>query len=706
MRRSTWEAPTSSWSRRRFGATNPEVVEAERRQIPVIPRAEMLAELMRLRYAIAVAGAHGKTTTTSMIALVLERAGLDPTAVIGGRLSAFGSNARLGRGELMVAEADESDRSFSQAVSDNCGDYEHRLRTSRELQRIRRPPAGVRRFRQQGAVLRRRRRLRRRPRILRRSLPRMTRRVTTYGLDAPDADVTAADVVLGPLTVQRHGEAPGPRSRGPGTVGRHAGFADVECSRPPQPAERARHRRRRARARTCRSSASPPACANFAGRSGASRCAASRTASSWWTTTAIIRRRSRPSWLPPAQLNRRIIVAFQPHRFTRTASLMPAFGPALQGCRSRRADRHLCRRRGSDRRRDDRRPCRVDPAQHDRAGRSGAAARRRGARRGADRAARRCGDHAGRRVDRCGAGSVDRRCCKGASGVSPVSAPADKRFRRAHVKPARRRGKWRGLVRPLVKYGVLALVAVYGALSRRRRRHARAPAAGRSDRRPGNRAAVERRGPRGARAACGARTSSGPIWPPGGTGCSRRRGCATRRCGGCCRRRSKWSCRSVSRSASRASTAAVPRRRTGRVIDEYGPQYADFDLPIIDGLTSPAAAEGGASGRGARRARGEIDRVARIATRDRAAAVAGRRQRSAQRRRDPERGSGACIYVGEDRFLPRLQSYLDLAEAMRERVQQIDYVDLRFDDRIYVRPAGAPRSCARAAVACRPNGWP
>src|SRR5437588_3633305 len=92
--------------------TNPEAREAARRQIPVIPRAEMLAELMRLRYAIAVAGAHGKTTTTSMIALVLERAGLDPTAVIGGRLSAVGSHARVVRGELMVAEADESDRSF------------------------------------------------------------------------------------------------------------------------------------------------------------------------------------------------------------------------------------------------------------------------------------------------------------------------------------------------------------------------------------------------------------------------------------------------------------------------------------------------------------------------------------------------------------------------------------------------------------------
>ena len=92
--------------------TNPEVVEARRRGVPVIPRAEMLAELMRLRFSVAVAGSHGKTTTTSMIALVLERAGLDPTAVIGGRLSAFGSNARLGRGQYMVAEADESDRSF------------------------------------------------------------------------------------------------------------------------------------------------------------------------------------------------------------------------------------------------------------------------------------------------------------------------------------------------------------------------------------------------------------------------------------------------------------------------------------------------------------------------------------------------------------------------------------------------------------------
>ncbi len=91
---------------------NVELREAGRCQIPVIPRAEMLAELMRLRFGIAVAGAHGKTSTTSMVACVLEHAGLDPTAVIGGRVAAFGSNARLGQSEYIVVEADESDRSF------------------------------------------------------------------------------------------------------------------------------------------------------------------------------------------------------------------------------------------------------------------------------------------------------------------------------------------------------------------------------------------------------------------------------------------------------------------------------------------------------------------------------------------------------------------------------------------------------------------
>jgi len=91
---------------------NVEVVEAHRRKIPVIPRAEMLAELMRLKYGIAVAGAHGKTTTTSLVAAVLAAGGLDPTFVVGGRVRQAGAHARVGQGEFMVVEADESDRSL------------------------------------------------------------------------------------------------------------------------------------------------------------------------------------------------------------------------------------------------------------------------------------------------------------------------------------------------------------------------------------------------------------------------------------------------------------------------------------------------------------------------------------------------------------------------------------------------------------------
>jgi UDP-N-acetylmuramate--alanine ligase len=91
---------------------NPEVLEAQAQKIPVIQRAEMLAELMRLKYGIAIAGMHGKTTTTSMVAAVLAAGGLDPTVVVGGRVDALGSNARLGTSQYLVAEADESDRSF------------------------------------------------------------------------------------------------------------------------------------------------------------------------------------------------------------------------------------------------------------------------------------------------------------------------------------------------------------------------------------------------------------------------------------------------------------------------------------------------------------------------------------------------------------------------------------------------------------------
>jgi len=94
------------------GPENPEVIEARQRKIPVIPRAEMLGELMRMKYGVAIAGSHGKTSTTSMVAQVLSGTGLDPTIVIGGRLNILGSSAKLGKGDLMVAEADESDGSF------------------------------------------------------------------------------------------------------------------------------------------------------------------------------------------------------------------------------------------------------------------------------------------------------------------------------------------------------------------------------------------------------------------------------------------------------------------------------------------------------------------------------------------------------------------------------------------------------------------
>jgi UDP-N-acetylmuramate--alanine ligase len=178
-----------------IGAANPEVEEARRRRIPVIPRAEMLAELMRLRYGIAIAGAHGKTTTTSMVALVLERAGLDPTAVIGGRLSAFGSNARLGRGDYMVAEADESDRSFlklspSIAVITNI-DHEHMESYGSwdALQQAFLEFANKVPF--YGAVI-----ACADDRPVRALVPQMTRRVITYGLGDASAQITGQAMAL------------------------------------------------------------------------------------------------------------------------------------------------------------------------------------------------------------------------------------------------------------------------------------------------------------------------------------------------------------------------------------------------------------------------------------------------------------------------------------------------------------------------------
>lgn len=304
---------------------NPEVVEARRLGVPVIPRAEMLAELMRLRYAIAVAGAHGKTTTTSMIALVLERAGLDPTAVIGGRLSAFGSNARLGRGELMVAEADESDRSFlhlfpTVAVITNI-DHEHLENYGGfgELQQAFVDFANKVPF--FGAVV-----ACADDAHLSAVLPKVTRRLITYGITSPKAEVWADEVVLGPMTVSAQVHRRASVHAPAATLGR------LELQVP------GRHNLMNALAAVCVGLDLDLSFAQVAAGlrefKGAERRFDVRGEPNGIlvvddyghhpTEVAAV--------LAAAQtLRRRIVVVFQPHRYSRTKALMTEFGTAFVG---------------------------------------------------------------------------------------------------------------------------------------------------------------------------------------------------------------------------------------------------------------------------------------------------------------------------------------------------------------------------------------
>jgi UDP-N-acetylmuramate--alanine ligase len=307
-----------------IAASNAEVVEAQRRRVPVIPRAEMLAELMRLRYGIAIAGAHGKTTTTSMVALVLDRAGLDPTAVIGGRLSAFGSNARLGKGDYMVAEADESDRSFLKlspaiAVVTNI-DREHMesYGTWENLQDAFAEFANKVPF--YGAVV-----ACADDAPVRDLLPRLTRRVITYALER-NAGISGHDVTLqafGSTCVVSRGRPDGGRETlGPlrlAVPGRHnvlnalgAAAVGLEVGVPFEHIAAALGEFRGAERR-------------FQTRGEVNGIMVVDDYGHHPTEIAAVLAAAR------AGIDRRVIAVFQPHRYSRTQQLLDDFGGAFAG---------------------------------------------------------------------------------------------------------------------------------------------------------------------------------------------------------------------------------------------------------------------------------------------------------------------------------------------------------------------------------------
>lgn len=304
--------------------TNPEMVAARERGLAIVPRAELLAELMRLRQGIAVAGAHGKTTTTSMIALVLDIAGLDPTAVVGGRVSSFGSNAKLGRGKYLVAEADESDRSFLKlsprfAVITNI-DREH-LEAYRDFDDLKGAfvqfanavPAN-------GAVI-----LCAEDPHLRDIRPDIKRHVVTYGFDE-SADVTALD-----LRLKGFGSMCTIRARKPG--GRAVELGQLQLAIP------GRHNVLNALAAVAMSRELGIGWGDISnalgGFHGAERRFQRRGESGGVvviedyghhpTEIAAVIAAAKPL------STGRLIVAFQPHRFTRTQFLLSEFARAFTG---------------------------------------------------------------------------------------------------------------------------------------------------------------------------------------------------------------------------------------------------------------------------------------------------------------------------------------------------------------------------------------
>ena len=323
--------------------TNPEVAAARARGIPVIPRAEMLAELMRMKYGVAVAGSHGKTTTTSLVATVLHQAGLDPTVVIGGKLpSLVGLERAARRRRLPRRRGRRVGRLVHEAVADGRRGHQHRSRAPRSLRHARRAQAHVRRLHQQGALLR---------------AGGAVRRSRARAVDPAARREAARDLRL-------HAAGALPRDR-----------------------RRLRRAAHDASPRSCaasRSAASSWRCPGGTTCSTRSRCSPSPTssASTSPSTSArspafsgvgrrfTVRGEARGVMVVddyghhPAEIratlagartgfkDRRIVAAFQPHRYTRTRDLHGRVRARVQRGRPRRRLRHLRRRRGADRGRD------------------------------------------------------------------------------------------------------------------------------------------------------------------------------------------------------------------------------------------------------------------------------------------------------------------------------------------------------------------
>ena len=659
----------------------------------MIPRAEMLAELMRLRYGIAIAGAHGKTTTTSMVALVLERAGMDPTAVIGGRLSAFGSNARLGGGDYMVVEADESDRSFLKltpaiAVITNI-DHEHMESYGSwdALQQAFVDFANKVPFYgtvvacvDDGPV--------------RALVPKMTRRVVTYGLEGSGATVMARGMALeafgsrcqilhtpgdGPTTElgTLHLRVPGRHNLmnalGAVAVGLEVGvpFAKIASG-----FEDFRGAERR-----------------FQLRGEARGVMVVDDYGHHPTEIAAVIAAAR------AGLDRRVVVVFQPHRYTRTRDLLEAFGEALAGAdeiiltdiyaageppiagATAEAVEAVVRKTG--------RPVRLVKALDDIPAAVAAVARPNDL------------------VITLGAGSIGSMPDRILEALEiPAPKPEAKSHERQGARreelppregPPRRQERGGGgraarwLPWRIGRWGVALVVVVYAGY---RGTNLVLQASGLQVRRitvHGN-----------------VRLSSGEVQAivDGLRGSNiltvdlpgyRRRLMGSPWVADVALRRVLPSTVEVFVSERRPmglcrlGSALYLVDPHGTLIDEFGPQYAEFDLPIIDGLVGPPGA-----------GRPSIDeaRAELAARRDRSAGGARRTSRSGSRRSTSAtrttpwcccRTTLRCCTSARTSSSSGSSAYVDLAPALRKSVPDIDYVDLRFDERLYVRPASVKK---------------